>query len=64
MALRDARQAAGLTQNDAAKALHKHASFISKCESGERRLDVIELAQLCRLYKVRLIEFLRNCGLD
>lgn len=63
-ALRDARLAASLTQVEVGKAFGAHASFISKCESGERRVDVVELAQFCRLYKVRLSEFLRSAGLD
>ncbi len=63
-ALRDARLAAGITQVQAGKAFGAHASFISKCESGERRVDVVELARFCRLYRVRLNDFLRSAGLD
>lgn len=42
-ALKDARLAAGLTQTDVARRFGAHASFVSKCESGERRIDVLEL---------------------
>ncbi len=48
--LKQARKSAGLTQAEAAKRLGKPQSFISKCESGERRLDVIELGALADLY--------------
>jgi transcriptional regulator with XRE-family HTH domain len=48
--LRQARQDAHLTQVEVARALGQPQSFISKCESGERRVDVIELAELARLY--------------
>ncbi len=48
--LREAREAAGLTQQAAAARLGVPQSFISKCESGERRLDVLELDALARLY--------------
>lgn len=63
-ALREAREASGLTQVDAGRAFGSHASFISKCESGERRVDVVELARFCRLYGVKLALFLRNAGLE
>ncbi|RIR69087.1 XRE family transcriptional regulator [Mycobacteroides abscessus] len=41
--LRDLRRAAGLTQVEVARRLDVPQSFVSKYESGERRLDVIEL---------------------
>ena len=46
-----ARVAAGLTQVEVAKALHQRQSFVSKCESGARRIDVIELERFAALYK-------------
>lgn len=63
-ALRAARQEAGLTQVQAARHFHTHHSFVSKVESGERRLDVVELADFCKLYGVRLSAFLKTAGLD
>ncbi len=48
--LREARQAAGLTQVEVAKRLRRPQSFFSKSESGERRVDVVELTELARLY--------------
>jgi transcriptional regulator with XRE-family HTH domain len=62
--LRTARKEAGLTQTEVAKHFQSHASFVSKVESGERRLDVVELADLCRLYGVRLAAFLKKAGLE
>ncbi len=38
-----ARKEAGLTQKDVASRLRRAQSFVSKCESGERRVDVGEL---------------------
>jgi len=63
-ALRAARKKAGLTQIEVAKNFNAHASFVSKIESGERRLDVVELADFCRLYRVRLSAFLKDAGLE
>jgi transcriptional regulator with XRE-family HTH domain len=62
--LRTARKEAGLTQAEAAKHFHSHASFVSKVESGERRIDVVELADFCRLYHVRLPAFLKRAGIE
>jgi transcriptional regulator with XRE-family HTH domain len=41
--LRALRREAGLTQVEIAKRLDVPQSFVSKYETGERRLDVIEL---------------------
>jgi transcriptional regulator with XRE-family HTH domain len=64
VALRQARKDAGLTQTQVAAHFGSHASFVSKCETGERRVDVVELAQFCRLYGVNLASFLKNAGLE
>lgn len=46
-ALIDARQAHGLTQTEVAQRLGKPQSYVSKYESGERRLDVVEFLEVC-----------------
>lgn len=58
-ALRKAREDAGLTQEAVVEQLGTYASFISKVESGERRLDVVELTVLCQAYGVSLFDLLR-----
>ncbi len=51
------RVSAGLRQSDLAKALKVPQSFISKIESGERRIDLIELRAILTCYKTDLVEF-------
>ena len=46
-----ARDHAGLTQVEVASALGIPQSRVSRMESGERRVDVIELAEFARLYR-------------
>jgi hypothetical protein len=45
-----AREEAGFTQRDVAERLGMFHSWISKTESGDRRLDVMELILLADLY--------------
>jgi hypothetical protein len=58
--LRQTRMKAGMTQSDATRALRRPQSFISKCESGERRVDVVERLQFCREYKAEPAKLMRN----
>jgi transcriptional regulator with XRE-family HTH domain len=48
--LREARKAAGLTQAQVAERLGKQQSYVSKVESGERRIDPVELKRFAVLY--------------
>ncbi len=41
-----------------ARKLRRPQSFVSKCESGERRVDVVELAEFARLYRKPLSFFM------
>ncbi len=49
--LKQARAEAGLTQVEVAGRLKRPQSFVSKIESGERRVDVVELSELAKLYR-------------
>lgn len=57
--LRQARIEAGFKQVDAAKKLRKQQSYVSRCESGEHRLDVVELEAFAHLYGKSLAFFTR-----
>ena len=48
----DARDRAKLTQSELAARLGKPQSFVSKYESGERRLDVVEFILVCNALEV------------
>jgi transcriptional regulator with XRE-family HTH domain len=58
--LREARVAAGLSQTQAAKKLKRPQSFLSKCENGERRVDVVELIEFCRAYGISVGDFVKK----
>jgi len=45
-----AREDAGLTQRDVSARMGRAHSFLSKCETGERSIEVFELIQLAQIY--------------
>ena len=53
-----ARRLAELTQEEVASALAWPQSRVSRMESGERRVDVIELKSLARVYERPITYFL------
>jgi len=54
--LRSYREDAGLRQVDIAKRLGVAQSFVSKYESGERRLDLVELGEVSRALGITLTD--------
>ena len=56
--LKMARIEVGLSQQDVADKLGKPQSYISKIESGERRLDIAELKELVKIYKKDITHFI------
>jgi len=55
--LRAARTERGITQVELAARLDATQSFVSKCERGERRLDVAELRLWCKALGIRTANF-------
>ncbi len=58
--LRQLRLQAGLRQRELAEILGRPQSYVSKYESGERRLDVVELRQICRALGIGLPEVVQR----
>ncbi len=58
--LRSVRKEAKLRQEDVAEILERPQSFVSKYESGERRLDVLELLDVCESLGMSLTEFAKE----
>lgn len=55
--LQAARLEAKLTQRQVAEKLDRSHTYVAKIESGERRVDFIELQKLARLYRKPLSYF-------
>jgi ribosome-binding protein aMBF1 (putative translation factor) len=55
--LRESRERAGLTQVQLARKIRETQTFVSKCERGERRIDVIEPRTFCRAFGLSLKKF-------
>ncbi len=56
----ETRQNNGLTQKQLAEKLTKPQSFVSKCENGERRLDIIEFIEICDVLKIKPIKIIEK----
>ena len=57
--LRKARLDAGLTQVQVAKKLKRPQSHVSNIESGQQRVDVVELRRFAKLYGKDISFFLK-----
>ena len=56
---RAAREKAG-TQEEIAKRLGQTQTFVSKCERGERRVDIAEMFAFCDVFGLDAAEFVRR----
>jgi len=58
--MRQLREGAGLRQSDLADLLGRSQQFVSKYESGERRLDLVEIRAICQTLGLTLGEFVKR----
>ncbi len=57
--LKKARIEAGFNQQKVAKLLKKTQSYVSKIESGQRRIDIVQLKGFAKIYKKDLGYFIK-----
>jgi len=55
--LRELRKQRGLTQGQLAKGIGAKQGFVSKYETGERRLDFLDLLAICDVLAISIIKF-------
>lgn len=58
--LREMRERQGLTQVALAQLLGKQQSYVSKVESGERRVDFVEVREICRYCGANFMQFVER----
>ena len=58
--LRQIRLEANLRQVDLAERIGRPQPYVSKYESGERRLDLFEIRGICHAVGITLAEFVRR----
>lgn len=58
--LKEIRKEARIRQVDLAKRLGKPQSYVSKYESGERNLDILEAKEVCEVLGVRLSDLVKQ----
>jgi transcriptional regulator with XRE-family HTH domain len=54
--LRAARKSKGVTQAELAERLGEVQSFVSDCERGQRRLDMVEFWRWCKVLDVPFVD--------
>lgn len=57
-------RAGGVTQAQLAELLNVNQAFVSKVETCERRLDIIELHQICKVLNISFVDFIAEVDRD
>jgi len=58
--LRDLREEAGLSQKELGALLDAKQSFVSRMETGQRRMDLVELSTIARALGSSLADIVRR----
>ncbi len=58
--LKEMRTAAGLSGPEIQRRLQRPNSYVSKVESGDKRLDILELREYCEACGVSVVDFVRD----
>lgn len=58
--LLEARQKSGLSQQEVADRLGRPQTYVSKCELGTRRMDVVEFLEMAQVIGFDPIVFIRK----
>jgi transcriptional regulator with XRE-family HTH domain len=58
--LKELRVNAGIRQIDVAAALGIQQSMVSKYEMGERKLDILEIIAICKLFELPINKFIEE----
>lgn len=56
--LKTAREELSLDQKEVAKKLGRTQSYVSKIETGQRRLDIVQLREFAKIYKKKINYFI------
>ena len=62
--LRAKREGKGLSQYQVSQILKVQQSYVSKIETCERRLDILELMNICEALGISFIDFVREIDED
>ena len=62
--LHSKRESGGVTQAQLAELLKVNQAFISKVETCERRLDIIELHHICQVLNISFVDFIAEVDRD
>ena len=62
--LHSKREMGGVTQVQLAELLKVNQAFVSKVETCERRLDIIELHHICQVLGISFVDFIQEVDRD
>ena len=58
--LRDLRLESGLSQAEVVEVLKRPQTYLSAVEIGDRGIDLVQVRELCQIYKISFPEFARR----